>query len=244
MPATIAPEYVATTYANAFAAECARAYPPIDRFEESLGYALDRARLEDAARVLACPIKKSPPNWQHGRVLYALVRRYAALPVAHDEPLAVLDIGTAKGFSALCLRWAIDDSGRPGGVTSVDVIDPAARVRRNTVAEIDGYKTLAEILTPWPDATRIDFKGRSGAHELSSSRDRIHVAFIDGKHNSQTVQTEGYLLAARQSPGDLAIFDDVQLVDLARAVRKLARKYQIDFLFASGTRAYAIGVRS
>ena len=51
-----------------------RSYPVVDEFEQRMGFAVDRERLEDAAGVLACLLKKNPPKWQHGRVLYALAR--------------------------------------------------------------------------------------------------------------------------------------------------------------------------
>src|SRR3990172_8581667 len=92
-------------YEAACALERTRRYPLVDDFEARQGFALDRARLEAAARVLACPIKARPPNWQHGRVLYALTRRYR---LTAEGPLYCLDIGTAKGFSALCLLLSVE----------------------------------------------------------------------------------------------------------------------------------------
>ena len=128
------------SYELAFNSERMNEYPPVDEFEERMGYALERSRLENAARVLACPLKKNPPNWVHGRVLYSLARNY----LQGQIDVSILDIGSAKGFSALCLLWALRDSDILGSVTSVDVIDPEARVRRNTVAELDGYKSFCE----------------------------------------------------------------------------------------------------
>jgi len=40
-------------YDQAFALEQGAAYPAVDAFERACGYALDRGRLEEAARVLA-----------------------------------------------------------------------------------------------------------------------------------------------------------------------------------------------
>lgn len=227
-------------YDAAFAKERANAYPMVDAFEQACGYALDRERLESAVRVLACPIKKAPPNWQHGRVLYAAARRY----VSKAETIVnVLDIGTAKGFSALCLQWALNDSNATGQVTSVDVIDPHSRVQRKTVAEVDGLLTLAETLTPWPEAASIRFVQSTGIDWLASHHERIHIAFVDGSHNADVVQREGEIIAARQSAGDLAIFDDVNRIDIWFSVNSLRDAYQFDVLQVLPTRSYAIGVR-
>lgn len=231
----------AADYAAAFAAEQAQTYPMVDAFEARMGFALDRERLESAARVLACPLKKSPPNWQHGRVLYAAAMRYLADYAC--EPVNILDIGTAKGFSALCLRWALYDSGKNGLVTSVDVIDPAAAVARNTVAEVDGLLTLHQTLTPWREAGSIRFARSSGLYWLETHEGRINIAFVDGTHNPHTVAHEGEVLAQRQEHGDLAIFDDVNRPELLRVVRSLADAYVFDVLEVLPTRHYAIGVR-
>jgi predicted O-methyltransferase YrrM len=237
-PVKVIPSVAA--YRDAFAQECAHDYPMVTAFEQRTGFAVDRNRLEAAAAVLACPVKVHPPNWQHGRILYARTR---ALLAHRPGPVDLLDIGTAKGFSALCLEWALRDSGRPGQVTSVDVIDPASHARRNTVAECDGLKTLAEILKPWPEAQTIQFLHATGIDYLSYGRQRIDVAFIDGKHRDEIVREEGHLLAARQQAGDLAIFDDVQIPGVAAAVRSLADVYTCDILKVHPDRAYAIGVR-
>ena len=230
----------AAMYDAAFQAARAIEYPTVDAFEQRMGYAIDRSRLESAARVLACPLKTNPPHWQHGRVLYAAARNYWGS--AWTGAGACLDIGTAKGFSALVLEWAGRDAGVPCLVRSVDVIDPNATVLRNTVAECDGPKTLAEILSPWPEAAEIGFEQATGVEYLHRWMFRWNIAFIDGKHSGSVVTQEGTLLAQRQEPGDLAIFDDCQIRDVSMAVESLREFYCFDSLTA-GPREYAIGRR-
>jgi predicted O-methyltransferase YrrM len=225
-------------YAAAFHQERLVEYRVIDAIEQRCGYALDRQKLEAAARVLACPVKKSPPNWQHGRVLYAITRRYLETATSLDA----LDIGTAKGFSALCLQWAGMDACVPGRVTSLDVLDPKERVSRNTVAEVDGLKTLGEILAPWPEAQAITFLKSTGQKWLQEHPERVHVAFVDGKHSYEAVSWEGALLAERQQTGDLVMFDDVQIEGVAKAVKEL-RAYDVEYVDVLPNRRYAIVVR-
>lgn len=228
----------AQMYAVAFHRERLQSYPMIDAVEARCGYALDRERLESAARVLACPVKKSPPNWQHGRVLYALTRQY----LEGRDSINALDIGTAKGFSALCLLWAAHDAGARGHVTSVDVLDPRAHVSRNTVAEVDGLKTLAEILAPWPETQAIAFLKSTGQQYLQEHPERVHVAFVDGKHKYEAVSWEAALLAERQQSGDLVMFDDVQ-IDGVRKALKEQRAYDLEYVDVLTNRRYAIGRR-
>ena len=230
----------ADDYARIFEAERQVRYDVIDAIEAREAFALDRQRLEDAARVLACPFKAHAPNWQHGRVLYALLRGYLAAR-ASTEPVHVVDVGTAKGFSALCMQWALNDSRSVGDVTSVDVLDPEAAVRRNTVAELGGYLTLRQTLDPWPDAAAIRFLKATGESAIRAMS-RVHFCYLDGKHTFDAVSEEIALLLQRQEPGDVVVFDDVQIDGVARAV-KAAAGYVRTCYEILPHRRFAIGVR-
>jgi predicted O-methyltransferase YrrM len=229
-------------YESAFTEESRRVYPAVDALERATGFALEPERLLSAAKVLACPVKKNPPNWQHGRVLYAVTRRYLA-DRTDSGPVRTLDIGTAKGFSALCVRFACEDAGVEAQSVSLDVIPPEAVIRRNTVAEVDGLKTLPEILQPWLEAERITFEESTGIEWLLKHSQRVHVAFVDGKHSGDVVYREGLLLSARQESGDVVVFDDVHIPDVSQAVDSLAGLYDIERLQILSNRAYAIARR-
>ena len=133
-------------YRDAFETERHNDYLSVRAFERRMGFEVERGRLETAAAVLACPVKVNLPNWQHGRVIYSTLRKYLAWAADQVSHMTLLDIGTAKGFSALCIQWAVTDSQMLAQIVSVDVIDPEARVARNTVADFwtDNCSTLAE----------------------------------------------------------------------------------------------------
>lgn len=232
--------FTAEQYATIFETARQLSYAEIDTLESATGYAIDRAWLDEAARVLCCPFKAKPPHWQHGRILYALTRGY--IDANPDLSYNVLDIGTAKGFSALCLQRAFLDAQREVAIVSVDVMPPQDRVQRNTVAEINGLKTLAEILAPWPESQAIAFVKSTGIDWLKDHPGRIHVAFVDGKHTGDVVRHEGKLLAKRQQPGDLVIFDDCQMPQVSVAVVSLEEWYRIKYVKAE-PREYGIAVR-
>jgi hypothetical protein len=235
-------------YDNIFNAERRERYPQIRKLEIELGYEVNLDKLESAARVLACPLKKNPPNWQHGRVVYATVAdRIARL--GRCEDFRTLDIGTAKGFSALCAEWACNDVGddenvRLGSwqVTSVDVIDPRSKIKRNTVLEIDGAITLYETLKPWPEAEGIRFVQSTGIDWLKKNFSRLHYAFIDGKHSYDAVHQELALIAERQEPGDVIVADDLQVDGVAQAWSGL-KGYSRRIVQARPERSYGIGVK-
>lgn len=226
-------------YEAAFKKECANEYPIIDEFERSLGYKINRDTLEEIALDLACPVKKNPPCWQHGRVLYAAAREYLA---RNDEPYYhFLDIGTAKGFSALCVALALAHSHKLGQVVSVDVIDPYAKVDRNSIMD---PLTVPELVHHWWP-TWIDrlFIGMTGEEYLATLADsaRIHFAFVDGKHDFKAVLAEGHMIARHQEAGDIAIFDDVHVPGVHRAIQPLP--YEFQYIRVLPNRAYAVGVR-
>lgn len=225
-------------YEAAFEAERESSYPEVDLYEQMTGHALDRKRLESAARVLACPVKVNPPCWQHGRVIYSTLRKY--LDKTGLSEISALDVGTAKGFSALCAVWAARDHGATINAHSVDVIDPAARVRRNTVAEVDGFVSLYDTLSPWPEARSIRFQQAKGENWLMLRRERVHFAFVDGKHTHEAVSRELGLLTHLQQPGDVVICDDVQVPGVEKAVRAVLSNYKMVTVTALPTRKYAV----
>lgn len=232
-------------YDAAFERERQNRYPAVDAFEARMGAMVDRDALEAAARVLACPLKVHAPCWQHGRVIYAAARsalRDAIYAGKSAQPVNLVDVGTAKGFSALVLVWALRDAGIQGRVVSLDVIDPAARVRRNTVAEVGGHRTLPEILAPWREAETIEFVQSDAATWLMAHPMRVHLAVLDGKHTYQAVYAEQRLLARFQQPGDVIVYDDLQIPGVSEAIRAL-RGYAIERVAALPERVYAIARR-
>jgi predicted O-methyltransferase YrrM len=218
-------------YSRVFESECLNEtlnlYSAIDAFEKDCGFSIDRGLLRSMARVLNCPIKRNPPNWQHGRVIYAaLMNRMRRLredwKVRHT--CAYLDIGTAKGFSAVVMAHALIHWHQQVRVYTADVVDPSDRVARNTVAELDGLKTVWELTEPFmPSTAELAWIGDSydTLDVLSSSYDRIPFAFVDGKHDSDHVMKESAAIAAMQYPGDVIVFDDCQMIEVGRAVSKL-----------------------
>jgi predicted O-methyltransferase YrrM len=238
-------------YQQAFAIEAARAFPVLDALEVRLGYALSPSRYLPAAEVLACAIKKTKTGrlrdialWQHGRLLYAVARELFSLwgVLPSEGPVTTLDIGTAKGYSALCVQWALDDAGVNGTVHSVDVLDPLAPVERHTIAEVDGLKPLADFLAPWPEARRIHFHQSTGIAWLERFEGRLPFVYVDGKHTEATVLRESALIRAHQQPGDVTVFDDVQIQGVADALRQL-KGYELEYIEPRPDRRYAIARR-
>jgi predicted O-methyltransferase YrrM len=234
-------------YARAWAREREHDYADVTRFEQECCFAVDKGKLDQAARVLACPVKANPPCWQHGRVIYSAARRYAA---KHGGPQLWLDIGTAKGFSACCMSWASTAARLAAphlhhwiGIVSLDVIDPEARVARNSVADLqsDHYQTVRELVHGFvsEDRSRLNFVKADSVEWLERLTQRCHFAFVDGRHKFEVVKREIELLSKRQESGDVLIFDDMQVEGVGRAVRQM-QGYKWQTVKAHAARWYAV----
>jgi hypothetical protein len=234
-------------YDAAFAKERGIVYPMVDDLEKSTGYAVERDRLEAAARVLACPLKVNPPNWQHGRVIYSLLRQRLARDP--DVSGVVVDIGTAKGFSAVVMGWAIEDAGSLLEVVSVDAVDPDQRVTRNSVAEVYGVFTVHEFVAPFiAKNVKTTFVG-GGSEDFmlgfSMRKIRIPLAFVDGKHSQSVVLFDANAIEKHQLSKDVIVFDDVQIAGVAAGISMFgaARNYESTRVKVSNIREYSILVR-
>lgn len=183
--------------------------PAADGIEAETGFAVDRAWLDDLALHTQIVKKKSDLAYPHGRVLYSLLRKYI---VDSGEPfITVLETGTARGFSALCMARAIADSGVQGRVVTLDVLPHLKPIYWNCIDDNDGKKSRAELLAPWSDLARmITFlQGDTLMMLPRVGLDRINFAFLDAQHIKRSVLHEYRMIKSRQQRGDIIYFDDV-----------------------------------
>jgi hypothetical protein len=143
-------------------------------------------------------------NYESGLLLYALVRRF------HAEE--ILEVGTGRGFGALCMAMALRDAGTGGRIVSVDVkgydekqewpIDEAAgegpRVARLSLREVWEKHFDPALLA------RITLERGSSLEVLARLSRRGALApdfvYIDGDHSWPVVRHDFhacYLLARR-----------------------------------------------
>jgi hypothetical protein len=234
-------------YERVFELECQNEYPLIDAFEERIGFKIEKSVLEFTARVLACPVKVNPPNWQHGRVVYALARERLAR-CAEDEVPVFVDIGTAKGFSALMMALAFTDADQTcGRIHSVDAIDPDDRVIRNSCVEAtDGPQPLSfylDTVAAQNELRFIEFYGGGFARLAREPLPRVAFAFVDGKHSFEAVREEARWLSQRQGVGDVIVFDDAQIDGVWAGIKTLSADYHQDLMSVRSGRRYVVARR-
>ena len=242
----------AMVYAN-LAGHCAEdKYGDVSNWEERCGYRIERIWLDKLALLTQVTIKQGELNYQHGRLLYAELSRYIyeQKEKGRHQDISVLEIGTAKGFSSICMARALIDSGTTGHIVSIDPIPHKKRIYWNCIKDNEGRRSREELLEDYkPELKRIVFiQGwspycleRIGLHEIG-------LAFIDGIHLYEQVKREYAFISRHQKAGDIIVFDDIQECEYSgveRLVSEIESKgeYAIKRLWSSDLRGYAVATK-
>lgn len=185
------------------------AYPAIDEFEASTAAALDPAWFDELALLTQVPIKQSAICYQHGRLLYSTLVRYVrARP---GVQVTIVETGTARGFSAMCLAKAFDDTGASGKIVTFDVLPHDRPILWNCVRDVDGPRTRAELLQDYAGLLEryvMFCQGDTRRALAALSVPRVHFAFLDSVHTYDHVMAEFAFVQNRQRAGDILFFDD------------------------------------
>jgi predicted O-methyltransferase YrrM len=247
-PLVTAPQADAATYLALFETARTVAYPEIDALEAAIGHAIERDWLDELALHTQVVIKQSELNYQHGRVLYAVLGDYLATKT--PGAIHILETGTARGFSALCMARALADAGTPGCIVSLDVLPHMRPIYWNCIDDCEGRKTRESLLAPWRDLLEpimfLQGDTRQTLRRLALAR--VHFAFLDAQHSYEAVIEEAAYVMARQQPGDVIVFDDVTATmfpGVVAAVDEIERQhpYAVQRVAVSDQRGYAIATR-
>ena len=185
------------------------AYPAVDAFERACGAAIDPEWFHRLGLMTQVFIKQSPTCYQHGRLLYASLARY--IRERCGRQLNIVETGTARGFSALCMAKALSDAGATGKIASFDVLPHDTRIFWNSIHDADGPRTRAELLAEYTDLIESYVVFHRGDTRLALRKiafPRVHFAFLDSAHTYDHVMAEFATIGARQRAGDVLFFDD------------------------------------
>ena len=194
--------------------------------------------------------KKSDLNYNHGRILYSLLSRYLELNREKKTSITILETGTARGFSSICMSKALNDRKSNGKIITLDCIGHNKRIYWNSIADFEGKKDRSELLEKWVDElSNIIFLQGWNLDILSRiGLERINFAFLDAQHTKISVLEEFKYIYPRQKVGDIIFFDDVtpDIFDgVCEAVNEIENNfpYKVDRLISSKKRGYAIATR-
>lgn len=237
-------------YESLFAHARRLSHPEIDDFEARYRHKIPTSWLEELALQTQVVVKSSPLNWQHGRVLYCVLRDYLEKAKRQNLTVTVLETGTARGFSAVTMARAIVDSDSTGMVLTLDLLPHNTAMMWNSISDISGPKSRSQLLSAWKEELdRIVFvEARTGIKINNLGLSRVHFAFLDAGHTRDDVLAEYQFVEERQTSGDVIIFDDVTDIpgNEVRAAVEIIRKsgkYEVLEVGNFSERSYALAVR-
>jgi len=238
------------TYRELAKTAAAQIYPEIDEFEIANAFAITPAWLHDLALHTQIVVKKSPLCYAHGRILYSALSRYLAENPRLSK-INILETGTARGFSSLCMARALSDMSRHGSIVTFDTLPHQVPIYWNCIDDINGKRSREALLAPWADLVQEYLVFLQGDTRMMLQRvnlGRVHFAFLDGAHTHTDVIFEFRQVAVDQRPGDIVVFDDYtpcQYPGLVKAVDKVCNLYNYapKKLFAHSGRGYVVAIK-
>lgn len=224
-------------------------YPEVDRYEQECDAAVDPDWFHQLALLTQVVIKESAICYQHGRLLYATLVRYTRQRACHH--LTIVETGTARGFSALCLARALHDVGATGKIVSFDVVPHDLKILWNCVADADGPRTRATLLESYAELMErylIFHRGDTKRELAKLSFPRVNLAFLDSVHSYDHVMAEFASIGDHQATGDIVFFDDYTPEAYPGVVKAadeicLSHGYSKNVIVCGDARQYLIAVK-
>jgi len=217
-------------------------HPEVDAIEAELGFAIDREWMEQLALHTQVVIKSSTLCYQHGRLLYAFLRHYV-----HSKGLrtvTIVETGTARGFSAMCMARALADANVDGRIITFDVLPHDTPMYWNCIDDMDGPKSRRALLGNYRDLAELVLfvQGDTIESLRRAGLPRVHFAFLDAQHTAHYVLSEFQAIESLQESGDVVFFDDYsadQFPGVVEAVEEILQHgYEGRILTVSDKRAY------
>lgn len=222
----------------------------VDTLEKKNGYRVDIEWIKSLAFNTQIVVKKSKLNYAHGRVLYSVLRSYLATIDINYKKVNILETGTARGFSAVCMAKALADSRFEGTICTIDVLPHFQKMHWNCGSDhINGEQSRQNLLSDWNELVEryiIFFQGYTKHVLPKIALQRINFAFLDGAHTYEDVLFEFNIISNFQYSGDIIIFDDYNKIKFPGVVKAVdyiqtKKNYKISFVHNQNTqRDYVI----
>lgn len=163
------------------------------------------------------PAKNDGSNFNHGIILYKILDEFIK---KKNNNFEIIEVGTARGYTSLCMSQAINDNNDNSKILSLDVIPNNKKffqrtylgnekVSRSKILENFSNKLLENIIflqsDTFSDLDKIVF------HNLK-------FAFIDGEHNYKYLIKELNFCKNNMSDNGLIVVDDFNTSDFSEVV--------------------------
>ena len=172
-------------------------------------YQIDEDWIQDLGLRTQIVAKSGYISLNHGRILYSVIREYID---SHKlvKYLTIVETGTARGFSSLCMAKALDDSKVFGKILTFDVLPHETKTYWNGITDRNQRLTRQELLSSWKPLVDnyITFVEGDTLRMLRRiSLSRVNIAFLDACHiYNAVIMNVNYCLIVES---DLIVFDDV-----------------------------------
>ena len=209
--------------------------PEVLEFEKETGFKIDDAWLDQLALQTQVVVKNSPLNYAHGRVLYSALRQYLNRQGEKFNKISIIETGTARGFSSLCMAKALQDNQTAGTIVTFDVLPHREKMYWNCIADHEkGPLTRQELLQLWSDLVEVYIVFHQGYSRIELPKvalQRVNFAFLDGAHTFDDVMFEFKAIKDSQIAGDMIVFDDYDIHSypgIVKAVDEICNKFNYD----------------
>jgi hypothetical protein len=203
----------------------------------------DKKFIEKLAYYTQLVIKKTPPNFNHGFLLYYALSKYLS-SITKKDSLFLLDIGTARGFSSLVMSYVLQEKNFNAAIISIDKISHTKKVKWNSILDREFGISRKDIVERFRESARVIFlKGKSKNILNNLNLPRVNFAFVDGDHRWGSLKTEIVYLMNNQKQGDVFLFDDYTpkiYPGVSKAVNFLKGAYSIEIFGDVSARGYAL----
>jgi len=165
-------------------------------------------------------------NYERGMLLYSLIAKY--------KPKNVLEIGTAEGYSTLCMAWAMTDYDINGKIFTVDPKPFDVPIKRKITWEENPKQDSIMLSTKelWNKFANKEWikkievlTGFSGEILQKKTKEfpKIDMGFIDGHHAYEAVIHDFHAFLQTASENFSLLFDDYRSdadVNVSKAINE------------------------
>jgi hypothetical protein len=180
-------------------------------------------RLGDLTKLRATGAGFQAVNYESGVLLYALVRKH--------RPRRIVEVGTGRGYGALCMAMALEDAGIDGQVVTIDArssdepqewaIDDGAgpRVARLSRREVWDRHVESRLCARVRQVHGSSFDALAGV--LAEGGPSTDLVYIDGDHTHPVVRHDFYACLLLARPPFRMLLDDYTPLSHLYGVRRL-----------------------
>ena len=168
-------------------------------------------KINEIAKIGQVCIKKSVLMWLHGYLLYVSLDSYLKKN-PNIENINILETGTARGFSSLCMVKALKDNKRKGTIHTVDIISNDIPIYWNSIKDEEGKHIRKDLFKNTEYYELFDYikcyTGKTLEVLNSINIKRFHFAFLDAQHDYHNLNYELNYTKEKQETDDIIICDD------------------------------------